>query len=156
MACTFVAAQAEVASAADISAIMAGLESDAQGTAERLLALGPEADRDPQMIHAFVNAARTVGRKGDWKQSIALLTRARQAHQTKRGEASSPDNVSDDFVYTMDLAIASASMQCDQFDRAIEHCQNVIADSKAPAPHRSAAFPLLVKAYRCQDRLDEA
>lgn len=141
----------------ELSAIMTELDTDSLQATKRLLALcepppGNEATLEPAVVHSLVLAARTVGRQGHWRESIELLTRAHQA-VVAMPKTNAIDNT---FLHTIDLAIASAAMQCGDGDLAIKHSDAVVNDLNAPAQHRAAAYPMLVKAFQIESRFDEA
>jgi len=141
----------------ELSAIMAELDTDSLQAAKQLLALceplpGNEATLESAVVHSLVLAARTVGRQGHWRESIDLLTRAHQA-VVAMPRSNAIDN---SLLHTIDLAIASAAMQCGDGDLAIKHSDAVVKDSTAPNQHRAAAYALLVKAFQIEARFDEA
>lgn len=140
--------------ASEIASIMQGLDTDGVATADKLLVLGDDVSRDPLFVRSFVQAARQVGRQGHWQKSIALLQRVQVVQQSQTATADNENSVA--FSYTIDLAIASAALQCQEFDLATRHCRTVVADAKASAQHRAAAFPLLVKALQSAENFDEA
>ena len=142
--------------ASEIASIMEGLDADSVATADKLLTLGDDANRDPLLVRSFVQAARQVGRQGHWQKSISLLQRARLVHQSNGTSAKTSNDDTIAFLYTIDLAIASAALQCQEFNLASRHCQIVVADVNASAQHRAAAFPLLVKALQSQEHFDES
>ncbi len=144
------------ASAADLAAIMRSLETDALGTANQLLALGEEVNRDPKMVHSFVQAARTIGREGHWQTSIELLERARAVHYASLKQPPDSNQDSASLLHTIDLAIASAAMQSGDLARAIDRCQAVVQDSTSPPQHVAAAYPLLIKAYQANANFTDA
>ena len=146
--------------ASELESIMAGLETDCVSTADKLLLLGDETRRDPQFVRSVVQAARRVGREGHWEKSISLLQRARLAHQSAHQSTDARAQIYDEksiaFLHTIDLAIASAAIQCQTFDLAIDHCQAVIKDTQASAQHRTAAIPLMIKALQADEQWDAA
>ncbi len=141
--------------ASELTTLMAGLESDGTASAKGMLALGPEVNSQPEMVQCFVQAARTIGRQGHWELSIALLQRARGTYLSQSEPATG--KIRDpSFVHTLDLAIASAAIQCSEFDLACEHCGLVIEDRASPIGHRAAAYPLFIKAHLDTKRLSQA
>lgn len=153
-------AMPSLGTASELESIMAGLETDCVSTADKLLLLGDETCRDPQFVRFFVQAARVVGRQGHWEKSISLFQRARlayqAAHQSTEASAQMNDEKTIAFLHTIDLAIASAAIQCQAFDLALDHCQAVIEDTHATAQHRAAAFPLMIKALQANAQWDAA
>lgn len=141
----------------ELSSVMAGLETDSLGVAQQLLDLcrrsqSDDATLEPEMVHSLVLVARAVGRQGHWRESIELLSCAHQAVSAAKN-VNTADNT---LRHTIDLAIASAAMQCGEVDLAIRHSRSVAEDSTAPPSHHAAAYPMLVKAYQAASRFDEA
>jgi len=143
-------------SASDVATILSQLEHDPVATADRLLELPAEANPSQATISAYIQTARTVGRQGHWKKSIALFERARQGHYEHVSQQPVRTQDAIAFLHTIDLAIASAAGQCQEFDRVILHSRSVLDNEQAPAQLCVAAYPMLIEGYRVNHSRDEA
>jgi TolA-binding protein len=140
----------------DKDSIKAALDSDEIGTADALLALDDQANKDPLFVNALIQAARHIGRQNHWKKSIELLQRAKTVHQSQVADRTTSSNEPAVLPHTIDLGIASAAMQLEDFELAQQHCEFVFNDLQAPASHYSAACPVLVRSLQLQGKLEAA